>query len=243
MYYIVLCDDDSSSLQNMKKYLFMAGLNEEEVQFYEFTSGEQLEEEIAGLEQCGLCVMDMKLPDMDGDAAARVFRQYFPDAVLVFCTGVYEPTTKSFETEPYRYLLKSSTEEEMQRSMQEIVKKLQEKKRAEWISVRQGNAVYTLKPEQILYIEREKRGSRIHLLDHSGKQELKVRDKLGELYEALVQCGFAYAHDSYIVNTREIRMLRAKELVLSDGTSLGISRARETELRRAYMKCMDKYGE
>lgn len=241
MYYIVLCDDDSIFLQDMKKMFITAGLDESETCFYEFASGEELEKGIEKIECCDLCILDMQMTGMDGDETARIFRKYFQNAILVFCSGTYEPTTKSFETEPYRYLLKSYTDEEMLYKIKEIIRKVQENKRVEFVVVKSQDMLYKLKPEQILYIEIYKRGSLIHLKENEAYVQLKVKDKLDKLYGDLQKCGFAYAHNSYIINLNYVKILKTREVGLIDGTVLNVSRAREKELHKAYMKNIDKY--
>ncbi|MBO5279462.1 MAG: response regulator transcription factor [Lachnospiraceae bacterium] len=246
MYHIILCDDDIRFLHYMKKIIVKAGLERSDICFYEYTSGEELERQLAGIGNCDLLILDMQMPGMDGDAAARAFRRVFPSATLVFCSGVCQPTTKSFETTPFRYLLKSYTDARMLQEVKAIVEKIVDKKSEPVIIGRNANRLCRLKPDDILYIEISRRGSCIHL--HPSRIEKKkgaqiiTDEKVADLYARLKAYGFAYAHNSYIVNVKYVEELYAKELELIDGTLLSVSRSREKEFRAAFVRGIsDKY--
>ncbi len=243
MYHIILCDDDIRFLNYMKNTILASGMEEEDVSFYEFISGEELANALIDIEDCDLCILDMQMKEMDGDAAARIFRRVFPRAMLVFCSGVYAPTTKSFETEPFRYLLKSYENERMLEEMRIITERMKETKKRPVIVTKSPEGILKLKPDQILYIEICKRVSKVYLHpDVAGEEKsVIVKEKLSSLYQQLKNCGFAYAHSSYIVNTDYVKELRYSEIKLIDGTLLSVSRSKEKEFRRAYIKGLDKY--
>ena len=68
--------------------------------------------------------------------------------------------------------------------------------------------------------------------------------RLVEFYEQLKDFGFAYAHNSYIVNLRYVAIAGTKELELMNGEKLTISRARAKEfLEKFAMELAKKYEE
>ena len=113
MYNIILCDDDEQFISYMHKLILASELTDKEVQFYEYNSGRKLTESLSNIKDCDLCILDIGMEDMNGDETAKIFRKTFPSSVLIFCSGIFGPTTKSFEAEPFRYLLKSYTDEQM----------------------------------------------------------------------------------------------------------------------------------
>ncbi len=243
MYDIVICDDDERFIRYMHKLILASGLSDGEVQFYEYDSGRELAEKLADIRECDLCILDMNMEEMNGDETAKIFRRVFPSAVLVFCSGIFGPTTRSFEAEPFRYLLKSYTDEHMLEEMKIIVDRVKQKKQIPAILIKSPEGMRRIKPEQILYIEIYKRGSRIFLHpDVCGEEKsITTTKKLSDLYEILEGCGFAYAHSSYIVNLDYVKMLRFGEVQMIDDTILNVSRSREKNLKRAYIEGMDKY--
>lgn len=244
MYHIILCDDDSSFLDYMKQMLWKAGLAGAGTRFYEFCSGEELKSHIADIKECDLCILDMQMSVMDGDAAARIFRSQFPSELLVFCSGAYQPTTKSFEVQPYRYLLKSYTEERMLNELKQIVKKVK-KQRGLVLLAKASGAVYRLRPEEVLYIEHIRNGSKFHLHPLAAKKkgfaEATTATKLVELYKELSSFGFGYAHNSYIVNLRYVEVFEKSGITLINGESLSVSRSKQKDFYKAFTMTMRKY--
>ncbi len=243
MYDIILCDDDERFIHYMHKWILASGLSDKEVRFYEYNSGKKLAESLTDIKECDLCVLDMGMDDMNGDETAKIFRRVFPSAVLVFCSGIFGPTTKSFEAEPFRYLLKSYTDEHMLEEMRIIVDRVKQKKQIPAILIKSPEGMRRIKPDQILYIEIYKRGSRLFLHPDVRGEERSIitTRKLSDLYEILEGCGFAYAHSSYIVNIEYVKMLRFGEVQMIDDTILNVSRSREKNLKKAYIEGMDKY--
>ncbi len=246
MYHIILCDDDAAFLGYMRNKIVEAGLPRDEVRFYEYTSGEMLVKYIKKLHCCDLLILDMQLEKMDGDAVAKIFRDAFPSATLVFCTGVYQPTTKSFETQPYRYLMKSYPDAVILQEMKAIAAHVIEKQQEPTVIGRCGEVLIRLNLEDILFIEISRRGSKLHLhpskLEKSKGKKLIAEKKVSELYNQLKQHGFEYAHNSYIVNLRYVIELKNGELKLVDGTILSVSRSREKEFKSAFVgNVSDRY--
>ena len=209
MYFIAICDDEDNYIKYIKKMLLKSGLESEETVFYEYNSGEDFINSLEGCEKIDLLILDMQMKKLDGNATAKLFRNQFPSSVIVFCSGVCLPTVESFETTPFRYLLK------------------------------EYNAVQ-LRLDEILYISIARNGSNIYvnpkIIKYEFENHLTSKKKLLELYLLLKDCGFEYAHNSYIVNLNHIKRKTIKELELSDGTVLSIARSKEKALRVAFAK-------
>ena len=243
MYNIILCDDDEQFISYMHKLILASELTDKEVQFYEYNSGRKLTESLSNIKDCDLCILDIGMEDMNGDETAKIFRKTFPSSVLIFCSGIFGPTTKSFEAEPFRYLLKSYTDEQMLEEIKNIVNRVKQKKGIPTILIKSPEGMRRIRPDQILYIEIYKRGSRIFLHPnmHGEEKSFTTTRKLSDLYESLERYGFAYAHSSYIVNIEYVKMLRFGEVQMIDNTILNVSRSREKNLKKAYIEGKDKY--
>lgn len=235
MYHIVLCDGDESFRGYIKRILLISGLEEEKVRFQEFGSGKAMLNGLADMEECHLCIFDIQMEG--GDEAAKAFRKVFPSAVLVFCSDIFEATTQSFEAEPFRYLLKSYSKERMLEEIKAVAARVKQRKQTPGILIKSPEGMRRIKPAQILYIEIYKRGSRIYLYQDTPDNEkfVTTKRKLADLYQILKECGFAYAHRSYIVNIDYVKVMRFAEVQMVDGTVLSISRSREKDFRKAYM--------
>lgn len=217
-YHIAICDDDEAYIQYAKELFLHAKEKDEHFVFYEFQSGEELLRGLTGKEKCDLLFLDIQLNGMDGNATAKAFRNQFPDTLLVFCSGVYLPTTESFEATPFRFLLKSYTAERMESELKQIC----------LIPVlfgRRNRKSFRIHLAHIQYIEIAKRGCIIHTFQNSEKLTYLSSTKVAEYYDKLSDFGFAYAHNNYIVHLNSISMITAAEIELISGDKLTISRS------------------
>ncbi len=233
-YYIAICDDDEAYIQYAKEMFLRKKGEQEQIIFYEYLSGEELLQDIKERERCDLLFLDIKLRGMDGNATAKAFRDQFPDALLVFCSGVYLPTTESFEALPYRYLLKSYTAERLEDELEQVFAKMRMQKPIPVLFGKRNHKSMRIHLAQIQYIEIAKRGSIIHTYQDGEKFSYSSGTKVSEYYEVLCDFGFAYAHNSYIVHLNTISMVTATELELLSGEKLTISRSHSKEFRRKF---------
>lgn len=254
MYNILICDDSQEFVHYIKRIIFYTGLRENEVIFYEFDSGKKLADFLKkGDAKCDLLILDIHLPDMNGNEAAVLFRKRFVDAILVFCSGVYLPSDESFKVMAFRYLLKTYSDKRMLSEMKDIVQRMVEYKRIPSVIGYYRYKTVNLKPDEILYIENNKRGSRLHLcpdlhLKEFNEDMIFSSEKLSNLYKKLKDYGFAYAHNSYIVNLNYVREIAYNELVFRTWNDkeknmiLSVSRSKFQELRERFTRYMgDKY--
>ncbi|MCM1494490.1 MAG: LytTR family DNA-binding domain-containing protein [Bacteroides sp.] len=239
MYYIAICDDDIHFIDYMKNLLLEAGISKNSCMYFEFQSGKDFIHAFDNIPRIDLLILDIQMPELDGNEIAKQFRYHFPDSVLVFCSGVYQPTVKSFEPNPFRYLLKEYTSSQLLKELKIILREVDAKKVEPSILGSWYHYSVSFKPVDILYISNERNGrSRLHINPKSKYfsegQKITSKEKVNTLYQLLKDYGFAYAHNSYIVNMRYIKWTAPTELELTDGTLLSIARSKEKELRLTF---------
>ena len=107
MYKIAICDDDKNYREKIEKVIETEGiLPKSEIRFYEYESGKELLENADILHD--LVFMDMRMPGLDGNKSVLKLREYNRAAILVFCSGYFEPTSDSINIgQPFRYFIKS----------------------------------------------------------------------------------------------------------------------------------------
>ncbi len=229
MYYVGICDDDPVFINYIKR-LFVEVC--EDVEFFEYLSGEELVRDMEVRERFDCLILDVAMPGMDGNETARNFRKQFPNTILIFCSGVCMPTDESFKTTPYRYWLKQYTEERMNKEISEVVKKLEKSRIYPYIMAKINNQTKKLSASRISYISISRTGSVIHCGDSDEKYT--SHKKPSAFYEVLKDFGFAYAHNSYIVNLKYVVIAGPKELELTNGEKLTVSRSRAKEFLEAF---------
>lgn len=229
----------------IKETIINAGIDKNEVLFYEYLSGEEMINNIDKQQNCDLLILDIQMKKLNGYETAIYFRNIFPKATLVFCSGVYKPTDESFKSTPFRYLLKNYSNVKMLSEIKEIVKEIKFKQKEPLIIGKYYYSIVRLKPDDILYIENSRYGSIIHIqensIDCSFKGNITTNKKLKEIFNILCIYGFEFAHNSYIVNLRYIiKMQSDGEIILTNGTVLHISRSKLKNFRNAFSEWTSK---
>lgn len=159
MYNVVICDDDVVYIRYLVKMLQECGLKLEEAVFSEYHSGEELIYSLDIHESIDLLILDMQMKEMDGHRTAGLFRKRYPTSVIVFCSGVCQPTVESFEATPFRFLLKEYTDERMKKELSVIVQKVKSRQQEPVIIGIWNNKKIKLRLNEILYISIARRGS------------------------------------------------------------------------------------
>lgn len=246
MYRVAICDDDKLFISYMKRIIKEAKEKEKyEFKVYEYLSGEELIQDFEANIQYDLLILDMQLGGMDGDETAKHFRSRYPNTVLVFCSGVFQPTVKSFKVTPFRYLLKSYSETQFVREMKEILREVEKNFHDSCILGHYRNTSIKVRLGNVLYIENAKRGSRV-IVDPKSEEanfegQILIDEKLNELSNRFTE--LVFAHSSYIVNITHVENVKRNELLLDSGESLSISRAYHKTFREAFTKSIaNKYS-
>lgn len=201
--------------------------------------------------QPDLLLIDVRMPGMDGFA---VLRELGADAVpaIVFVTAYGRYATQAFERHAIEYLLKPFTDERFADVVDHVRRRLRERALASLgerlpnllaenasrtnrrqLVVKDGSRTHVISESDITWIEAEDYYTRIHA---SGRRVL-ARESLRALETRLDPVTFARVHRSAIVNTRWIKAIEPlvsgdQRLVLTDGTTLRVSRTHRAELMK-----------
>lgn len=244
MYKIAICDDDDSYVQYLKRMLALTKLDCSKVEFYEYNSGEELLADVNMVIEYDVLFLDIQMGGIDGNETARRYRDKYVNTILIFCSGVYQPTVKVFRVFPYRYILKQYTDKKIIKELNEIADAVIARKQEPYIIGNNHYSIVKLKPEEIMYISIAKRGSNIFVYPHHIKYEFErnitSKEKVEDLYNILEAYNFVYVHNSYIVNLRYIKRKTLTEIELIEGTVLSIARSKEKSLRESLAEYLAK---
>lgn len=231
---IAIVDDNEAFLQEMKRTLEACG---------EFTAdmvcdvyedgGVFLRAETEGYQ---LVILDMQMEGKSGYETALELREKDDSAVLAFISGVISPEPEHFRVQPYRYLLKNADPEERCRDVEELLRETKRRCRSETVEVVSDGKAWRIPVRDILYVAKARRGCQLTIQEKSGQgwETLASNERLESWYGQLEARGFAYAHASYIVNLKSVTKIVKDELTLSNGETLGISRAYRRKFHESF---------
>lgn len=222
---IAICDDDREYgewLESVVFKVFGSG-----VEITQYSSGEDYLVDVDQMHE--LIFLDVEMPEIDGIETAVQIRKENRNAVLVFISGVRNPTPESFKVAPYRYLLKSFSNEELERELMEILAETNRVFSDDYLVCEKDGHSIRVNLLEVLYISIVRGGCEVHTYDGQTADGGLIREKLAVLAKKLVDKDFAQAHNSYLVNLRNVDSFSKTEVVLKDKTVLAISRSKYAE--------------
>lgn len=157
-------------------------------------------------EQFDVCFVDINLGGANGTTLASLIKSRQPETEVVFATAYREYAVKAFELGAADYLLKPFDLERVKKTIKRLTdrewlgrKEKKEEPAGETlpkIMVNTGNGFQVLDAADIVYIETEKRASRIH----TKKQDYIQNEALNYYELRLSSCRFFRIHKSFLIN-------------------------------------------
>ena len=146
--------------------------------------------------------LDVEMPIMNGMDAAKAIQKLKNVPKIVFATAYPQFGVEAFRLEAVDYLLKPYDEDQLAETVSRLVKlclKSEENKpvkSAGRLAVEVEGEILYIHPNDILYISREEKVSKIVTVEH----EYEVKTTMKELEERLHEYPFFRIHKSYLVH-------------------------------------------
>lgn len=242
MYKIAICDVDRAYRGRVKKIIVDEGvIAVDDIRFYEYCSGVELLEDVNILHH--LIFIDNRMPGLDGNKTIQQLRKENKDAVVVFCSRYFEPTADSINIgQLFRYIMKDANDRYLKREMSAILLKVKQCSQRYSVTITSVGRVRRVPVEKILYICLAKRGCHMYVDESGSVKEMRCRESLPDLYGELADKGFAYAHNSYIVNLEKVEAIEKNIVILKDGIQLNISRSKRKQFEDKLLELFYDYG-
>ncbi|MCI8297811.1 MAG: response regulator transcription factor [Lachnospiraceae bacterium] len=237
MYRILLCEDSEQDRIWIKGQL--DAIFDEMGQAYqlsEFMAGEQV---LFHMEQglYDIAIFDVELGRTDGIEIAKRLRQIDRNVVILFISVHSKNVFSCFTAEPLIFLSKPLKKADFASYIQKAVQKADEILKDRY-TVSMNSSVFAVSVRDILYFESTGRTVRLR----ADRTEFVFYGKLSTLEEDLRLRTFFRCHQSYLVNMDHCFEITGRDVRLSNGERIPVSRSKNKEFKEAFMRYLGRYG-
>ena len=231
---IAVCDDEKCMSEQLKKMTedFFRVKNTD-ISVIEYSSGEEL---LKSNERIDILFLDIGMQGMDGIETARRLRAQGYKSFLVFITVLKEMVFRSFEVQPFDYLVKPVRKEHFEKTMERLFLSMQDKLSPEKTNllVRKGCESNIISFQDIICCEIIDRKVYLYLV--SG-EVIDYYDRIENL-EKKLDGRFFRCHRSYLINLNHLKSYRNNTAYMANGKEIPVSRLRSKEFSNVILQYM-----
>ena len=215
---VAVCDDDERQLDITKTALEQA-YKSLDLLIDVYQDGNELLNRIEHIFY-DLVILDIEMPGMNGIETGKRLRAVADKTAIVFLTSHIEYALEGYEVNALRYLMKPVSVEKLS----EIIRYLIERQKKERkLLLKQGDETTTVSILDILYMEAQNQNIRVV----TSNGEYVNSYNLSDYEKEMTEYGFFRIHRGYLVNLGHVSRILGREVVMSDGTHLPVSRNKE----------------
>lgn len=178
--------------------------------------------------QFHILLLDVMMEGLDGMELAAALRKLGDGTAIIFMSSNRELALRGYEVSAARYLAKPLREDQLREALLYCYKTFCEKKEI-LLPTTKGQRRIPL--SDILYVEAMERVTKLALTDRLEEVSMKFSD----LSALLPERQFISCHRSYLVNLEHIAYIRSRDLELTTGEVLPVSRYRVEDLQKQFV--------
>lgn len=184
-----------------------------------------------------LAFLDIDMGRCNGIDLARQLHEANPNAIIVFVTNYIEYAPAGYEVKAFRYMLKSSMDEEFPQIFDAAISEYQ--KMHQVVSFSVASELIDVPTSNILYLESHQRIIQMHLI-HSQRDSYQFYASMTKMTEKLEPMGFLRIQKSYLVNMEYIEYMQYGKVRLTGGTMLTVSEKNYASIKRRFSSWRSK---
>lgn len=236
MLQIAICDDEEYYRENLSKMISVQ-LNRLQIDFQikKFKSGSELLAEGKNIRQYTVIFLDMNMEGLSGLETAQLVRTYSEDVYIVAVTAFMSYAVEGYKFDVTRYLVKGHENFQflLEECIRTILDKINYKDICKQFAFIEGKKEINI--NKILYVESSLHKSYYYILE---KEILRysIYEKLNQIEEKLKKHGFIRIHQSYLVNIKQIGLIKNYKLIFNNGLELPVSKSKFKAAKEAFME-------
>lgn len=229
---LYICDDNFDFACKLKKDIdeYLKNNNRE----YETVV---FEDGLTMLKQCDkqfptAVLLDIDMPKMDGFEVASLLQKRKKDVLILFVTNHEDKVFHSYDTHPFWFIRKSHMHD-LQIALPKLIQQIDadnEKKRL-LFNLKAENQIIEIDINTLTYIESYKNNIVIHDRITGEKQ---IRCKISEAERQLYALNIIRIQNSILVNCRYISKITSRDVILTNGVHLSLSRSKADYVKKEY---------
>ena len=226
-----ICDDDNNFANSAKREIDLYMNDVRNCETIVFNSGTALLRQFD--KQCAdVILLDIDMPEMSGFEVASLLQKRKENILILFVTSHEDKVYQSYDYHPFWFIRKSHMHD-----LQVIIPKLlrridadDERKRLTF-NLKTENCVVEIDINTVIYIEAYKNDI---IMQDKVSGEKQVRCKMTDAEKQLYPLNIIRIQNGVLVNCRYISKITSREVILTDGTHLGLSRSKIDFVREEY---------
>lgn len=223
---IAICDDNANDIERIKQSIYR--MVDYSFDYDIYRNPIELIKRLKDI-RYDLYLLDIVMPEKSGIDLARKIREIDTKALIVFLTSYTQYMKDVFEVVTFDYIIKPISDEKLLTVIQKAFSYLDMTNQS--FSFNYGKNRYSIKFDEILYLEKQGRQAVIHTISKCYKTNMNTR----ELWEQLDQRMFAAIHGSFIINLKHVKSLENGKVTLTDGNELVVTRGYRKSLTEKHL--------
>lgn len=215
---IAICDDEEKDLLALKKAVNAFDLNGS-IDVCAFSSAAALYS-AEKRKKFDIAILDIEMAPPNGYDIAKKLVESDPAPIIIFLTNSMAYTLRGYGI-AFRYLTKPIDQFQLNNALSAAVKEASAKR---FVFSMDGSS-HVIRMEDIYYFEVFNHHTILHTMD----QAYTFRATLKEIMPELPAGYFGFPHQSYIINFSHVKSVMAKEIHLTNGAIVPISRRKQQE--------------
>lgn len=227
---IGICDDDADQRNYLaERVRIWAGGKRHLIETEQYPGAKEFLFSYEESKDFDILLLDIEMPGVGGIELAKRVRSENTAVQIVFITGYYEYFSDGFDVSALHYLIKPVDEAKLYPVLDRAVHNLSCRQRCVLLAT--GEADVKVPLTDILYVEAEN----VYVNVHALLKNYRVRMSLGKFTEQLDETFFK-AHRSYVVSLKHISKITRKEITMTNGDVIPLSRGVYHEIHTALIR-------
>lgn len=175
-----------------------------------------------------LIFLDIDMPEISGLEFAKKHSDL--SSRIIFVTNRDDLVFEAFNTtQTLGFVRKSKLEEDLSIVLDRLHREAQ---CSMFFTVKCGSSIRKVKFSEIIYVEKVSH----NVIIHTSTDDITMRKTIAEIESLLINNGFIRTHVGYIVNMTHIKLIDTKDVKLSNGNSVPISRQNVKSIKDKFLK-------